>query len=199
MNAGNLISRTLKKVKRILSGDRNPRVLLLKKMPRAAVCAEIGVWKGNFSLLIEKITSPNKLHLIDPWQFQNEFPDRMYGGDIAKNQMDMDLIYEDVRNRFNNYQNVMIHRGKSEEVLQEFEDAYFDWIYIDGNHYYEYVLKDLQISLLKVKPGGIIAGDDYRWGEKEGFPVKRAVQDFIEENNLENNLELLGSQFIIQL
>jgi SAM-dependent methyltransferase len=167
-------------------------------MPKTAVCAEIGVWKGEFSELIRSMTLPRKLHLIDPWKFQGEFPERMYGGSVAKEQSDMDRIYENVRNRFNNYQNIILHRGKSEKVLQDFENAYFDWVYIDGNHYYEYVLNDLQICLSKVKPGGIIAGDDYTWGEKDGFPVKRAVQDFIKRNNLKGNLELIGSQFIIK-
>ena len=60
-------------------------------------------------------------------------------------------------------------------------------------------MKDLRFSFSKVKPGGIIAGDDFEWGEKEGFPVKQAVYDFIKENNLENSLEILDSQFIITL
>lgn len=168
-------------------------------MPRSSVCAEIGVWKGDFSKCIQKITSPKTLHLIDPWEFQNEFPERMFGGAVAKNQLDMDRIYEGVRKRFNNYTNVIIHRGKSERVLPEFKDAYFDWVYIDGNHYYEYVINDLRICLSKVKPGGIIAGDDYTWGEQEGFPIKRAIHDFIRENNLEDNLQILDSQFMIKL
>lgn len=199
MNTDNLIRRTIRKVKRILHLESNSRTLFLKKMPRSSLCAEIGVWKGDFSQQIQTLTSPKKLHLIDPWEFQSEFPDRMYGGYVAKNQLDMDNIYEGVRKRFNNYPNVLLHRGKSEKVLQEFEDAYFDWVYIDGNHYYEYVLNDLRLCLSKVKPGGTIAGDDYKWGEKEGFPVKRAVRDFIKENGLEDNLQILGSQFMIKL
>lgn len=198
MNAVNFMRRTVSTIKHVFHEKRNPRLLLLEKMPKTAVCAEIGVWKGDFSELIRSMTLPRKLHLIDPWKFQGEFPERMYGGSVAKEQSDMDRIYEHVRNRFNDYQNIILHRGKSEKVLQDFENAYFDWVYIDGNHYYEYVLNDLQICLSKVKPGGIIAGDDYTWGEKDGFPVKRAVQDFINRNNLKSNLELIGSQFIIK-
>ena len=199
MKGHSLIDTTISKVKRILIREDNPRLSLLKKMPKSAVCAEIGVWKGDFSMRIQNLTSPKKMHLIDPWILQNEFPERMYGGSVAQNQKDMDRIYEDVRIKFKNHQNVILHRGMSEEVLSEFEDAYFDWVYIDGNHYYEYVLMDLRTCLLKVKEGGLIAGDDYEWGEKEGYPVKKAVHDFIEENNLDSNMEILGSQFIIRL
>ncbi len=38
---------------------------------------------------------------------------------------------------------VKIHRGYSTDILEQFPDEYFDWIYIDGNHLYEYVKNDL--------------------------------------------------------
>jgi hypothetical protein len=49
-------------------------------MSKGSVCAEIGVWKGDYSDLILTITSPKKLHLIDPWEFQSEFSERMWWG-----------------------------------------------------------------------------------------------------------------------
>ncbi len=49
----------------------------------------------------------------------------------------------------------------------------------------------------KVKEGGFIFGDDYYWGEKDGFPVKAAVQDFVNDNGLEDKLTVIGGQFII--
>jgi hypothetical protein len=42
----------------------------------------------------------------------------------------------------------------SEEAVDLFENAYFDWVYIDGNPLYEYVRNDLQNYDPKVKPGG---------------------------------------------
>lgn len=199
MNLNSIFTEPVRKLLRIAPKSRKFRLNLLKNMPKGAVCAEIGVWKGDFSELILAITSPKKLHLIDPWEFQGEFPERMYGGSVAKSQGDMDLIYNDVRKRFGKYDNIFVNRGRSEQVLQEFPDAYFDWVYIDGNHYYDYVIKDLELCFSKVKPGGIIAGDDYAWGEKDGFPVKKAVQDFVDAKGLERNLEILGSQFMIKL
>ena len=57
-------------------------------------------------------------------------------------------------------ENVTICKGFSAEVLASFPDNYFDWVYIDGNHLYEFVKKDVELSFQKVKPGGVIAGDD---------------------------------------
>ncbi|HIF08442.1 MAG TPA: hypothetical protein EYQ81_00345 [Sneathiellales bacterium] len=61
-------------------------MLLLDRLAKNAVCAEIGVWKGDFSAQILKITAPKQLHLVDPWKFQSQFPRRLYGGAGAANQ-----------------------------------------------------------------------------------------------------------------
>ena len=167
-------------------------------MPRKAICAEIGVWKGGFSEQILSTTSPKRLHLIDPWEFQSEFSERMFGGSVAKSQQDMDNIYNAVKEKFKGFQNVVFNRGKSEKILHEFPDQYFDWVYVDGNHYYDYVIQDLQMCLRKVRRGGFITGDDYGWGESDGFPVKAAVQDFVNDNGLEGKLTVIGGQFIIE-
>lgn len=177
------------------------RLELLSRMPKGSICAEIGVWKGVFSRQILEITLPSRLYLIDPWLLQPEFSERLYGGRVAKNQRDMDRIYEGVRHQLERLPNVSILRGFSEEVLAEFSDGYFDWLYIDGNHEYEYVLKDLELAFLKIRPGGLITGDDYTWTPREGpkgyFPVKQAVQQFIGAKKLADKLSTISSQFII--
>jgi Methyltransferase domain len=197
MNVSTIMRRIGRKLVSPFLGDTDSRTALLSKMPRHAVCAEIGVWKGGFSERILKMTEPRELNLIDPWVFQSEFPDRMFGGKVAKNSDDMEEIYQDVRKRLGSLPNVAIHRGFSGDVLKQFKDGYFDWIYIDGNHYYDFVRKDLELAYVKVKPGGYITGDDYTWGEEEAFPVKRAVQDFVKEKSIETKPEVIGDQFII--
>ena len=179
--------------------NNSPRLMLLERMPKTSICAEIGVWKGEFSRLILSETNPKLFHLIDPWEFQPEFSERMYGGSVAKSQRDMDVIYHSVRQLFDNEERVIFNKDKSDKILESFEDNYFDWLYIDGNHYYDYVLQDLEISLRKVKVGGIIAGDDYTWGAQYDFPVRRAVEDFTQKNGLSSQLSIIQSQYLIQL
>ncbi|HTG43724.1 MAG TPA: class I SAM-dependent methyltransferase [Verrucomicrobiae bacterium] len=163
------------------------------------MCAEIGVWKGGFSRLILAQSDPRELHLIDPWLFQGQFPNRLYGGKIAQAQGDMDKIYEDVKRRFRSNEQVVIHRSTSVEALRAMKDDYFDWIYIDGDHSYEAVLKDLDIGECKVRKGGFLTGDDFYWRPNEGFPVKRAVDEFVAKRKPNLRLELIGSQFRIQI
>ncbi|MFC1727055.1 class I SAM-dependent methyltransferase [Patescibacteria group bacterium] len=151
----------------------------LKSLPKNSVGVEIGVWLGDLSQEILEIVQPKKLHLIDPWEFFPQYPHRWYGGGVAKKQADMDKIYRKVKKRFAGQKQVIVHRGKSEEVVQKFANNYFDWIFIDGDHSYEYVKKDLELFYSKVKVGGIIGGDDYWWAPIEGFPIRRAVKEFL--------------------
>jgi hypothetical protein len=93
---------------------------------------------------------------------------------------------------------VKVHRGYSSEVLTTFPDHYFDWMYIDGNHLYEFVMQDLQLALMKSKPGGYITGDDYgREGWWEGG-VERAVDEFCRSQRVEL-IAIRNNQFILKI
>lgn len=183
--------------------SKDHRHQLLQRMPAAGVCAEIGVWKGDFSQRILDVTTPSRLFLIDPWLFQGEFPNRMFGGKVAKSQADMDAIHDGVAARFADRPEVELCRGYSADVLPALEDGSLDWIYIDGNHYYDFVLEDLRIAWHKVRPGGFVTGDDYTWRPGDDspaheFPVKDAVRDFLREKGLADDRLWVGrSQFVI--
>jgi len=41
--------------------------------------------KGAFAILLDEITQPSKLHLIDPWEFRPEYPASLYG--VCKNAL----------------------------------------------------------------------------------------------------------------
>ena len=175
-----------------------PRQELLSMMPRNAVCAEIGVWKGEFSQQIKNLTRPKELTLIDPWAFQPSFPNRMFGGSVATSQDDMDAIYQSVVSQFA-YETVKILRMNSTDAAAQFPDSYFDWVYVDGNHYYEYVLSDLQTWLPKVRPGGFLTGDDYLWHDDNGRQsVKAAVTEFLNATP-GLSVTVIGDQFIINM
>ncbi len=154
------------------------RELLLRQMPKNSICAAIGVWKVGLTQRILNIVQPQKLHLIDPWLFQEEYPNRMYGGKVIQSQEDMDKIYQLVLEKTEG-KNVVFHRDFSRNVVPNLEDNYLDWIYIDGNNSYEFVKQDLELCFNKVKVGGLIAGDDYNLREEESFPIRRAVNEFI--------------------
>jgi len=164
------------------TSDKRGRDFLKKSIPKNSVGCELGVWKGEFSELLLEWVKPTKLYLVDPWLFQPEFSQSWYGGTVANNQAAMDDIYKDICERFGNKANVQIVRKKTEELVDEIPDHSLDWAYIDANHAYDHVLRDLRTFELKIKHGGIFFGDDYGSGKKSPSPVAEAVQDFLKES-----------------
>ena len=69
----------------------------------------------------------------------------------------------------------------------EFPDEYFDLVYIDSNHFFDHVVRDLECWWPKVRLGGYIAGHDYfAPGDKRrsrGSEVRAAVDQFFGEGN----------------
>ena len=51
-----------------------------------------------------------------------------------------------------------------------------DFVFLDSIHTYEYCKKEIIAWLPKIKPGGMIAGDDYR---PEHLTVARAVDELL--------------------
>jgi hypothetical protein len=115
---------------------------------------------------------------------------------VAKSQGDMDGIFESVRSRFKADDRVQFKRDVSDNALNSFPDGYFDWVYIDGNHYFEYVLKDIELSLVKTKMNGIVCGDDLYWGKEIGYPIKRAVEE-VKTKYKNIRVEYIKSQYVI--
>ena len=141
---------------------------MLSKLRKGGEVAEIGVAQGDFSELILKITEPDSLHLIDVWN------SRIYSADLLKK----------VASRFKEAIDdgrVLIHRKLSTVATEDFEDNYFDWIYIDTTHSYDMTREELGKYASKVKHDGIIAGHDYtmgNWDSLKRYGVIEAVHEF---------------------
>lgn len=143
-------------------------------VPKQSIGAEIGVHKGQFSRELMQVAQPSLLHLIDPWY--------MLGKEWkwAQGERSTVLALCGVLRRFEDdlvSGRVKLHVGFSWEVLSGFPDAYFDWVYLDSSHAYEHTMRELAILALKVKPEGIITGDDWRPDAHPG--LIRAVRDFV--------------------
>ena len=168
------------------------RSRLLTRMPQQSICAEIGVWEGDYSAEILDAVNPTSLVLIDPWQFMPQHPESIYGGAEADGQDYMDRIHQNVTERFSGDPRVTILRETSTDAASRFEDGHFDWIYLDADHSYEAAKADLAAWAPKIRPGGYLAGDDYVDGGWWNGGVKQAVN--------ESGLDLVwqrGSQFVL--
>lgn len=173
------------------------RARLLGHIPKGGVAAEIGVWEGAFSEKILALTEPRELHLIDPWLYQPEFANTGFGR--KKHETRMEEMFREVSAKFQDRPQVTLHRATSAEALEQFPDGYFDWVYIDGNHNEPFVGNDLSVCRRKVRPGGIIAGDDFNWMTEIGAPVRTAVEKMVSELGAKARLKLIANQYIVWL
>lgn len=92
----------------------------------------------------------------------------------------------DVQKKFGN---IEVKVGLSVEQVPLLENHSFDLVYIDADHSYAGVVQDIAVSILKVKPNGIISGHDYC--EKYHNPVFTAVNDYIKSGVL-HSLQTYG-------
>ena len=175
------------------------RLLLLDSLPKNGRGAEIGVWNGGFSGYVLEVTRPKELVLIDPWDLLAEQNPEDWTHKKHSEAEEMLTMRRNVESLYGDIPNVNIKVGFSAEVLAEYPDDYFDWVYIDGNHYYDFVRKDLELSFKKVRPGGIVAGDDFFWKRNDRMHVKEAVLDTMRSLGMQNRPTRFGQQFMIKV
>ena len=169
------------------------RERLVSFLPPGAVAAEIGVAYGDFSQVMLDRARPSQLHLIDPWS-HNEASDhdpRGFLDDAAGKDGPApapayneggEKIYRDVCARFAGRSEVAIHRQFSYRIAQQFPERHFDFVYLDGNHTYEFVLQDLLDFGPKVKDEGLIIGHDFfedAYASQHRYGVIDAVHRFL--------------------
>lgn len=142
---------------------------------------EIGVYKGHSITYLGNLLINRKgaeLHAVDLWDDTYIWDDNFtkLTGDYKKYKQKIKPYLFDIYKKhlkFKNLDNfIQSHKGFSDKMASKFSDNYFDFIFIDADHTYEQVIKDIKAWLPKLKKGGIIAGHDY--GNKD-TGVKRAV------------------------
>lgn len=108
--------------------------------------AEIGVSKGRFSKAMCKANPELKLICVDPWNtdYHNDY----------------ELEYQKAVKLLKPY-GCKIIRDTSTGAVKNIEDRSLDFVYIDAEHSFDFVMMDLILWGEKVRYGGIISGHDY--------------------------------------
>jgi hypothetical protein len=159
------------------------RESIFKILPKYSVCAELGVFRGDFSKLIIKHIKPKELHLVDVWEslYGDFYPN--WGVYTNFGNLKTKDAYNETLEKIKGA-NYKIHTGDDLEYLKSISNHYFDWVYIDSSHEYEHTFRELELLNQKVKPFGIIAGHD--WHTDESHPhygVAKAVKEFCVNKN----------------
>lgn len=181
----------------------------LKKMDKNSIAVEIGTDEGNFS---EKILNANEnitLYCIDPYISYDDYKDAINtktGDELFKK------TYNKLKSKYGERVKFIRNFSSDKSTIENIPPI--DFLYIDGNHSYKYVLEDLENYYPKVKNGGIIMGDDavdldeskrdcngdvlINWSYNcyGYYGVVNAFNNFIKLNKIQGSL--IGNQFVIK-
>jgi len=120
------------------------------------VGCEIGVSWGENARLILVNLDISKLYLVDPlWKNAKE---------LAQTKQYIHEYLDKI---------TWIDKRSEDVTTEDIPHDSLDFVYIDGDHRYEPVMKDLELYWPRVKKGGLFAGHDFY-----NAGVKKAVLEF---------------------
>ena len=138
----------------IIHNQNREEILKTINQIKNGVCLEIGVLKGHYSKKILE-QNPKMLYIVDAWMPLENYEDETNNKNHPNAFIEAKIIADLYSDKC-----VMI-KAKSTQAVEIFKDNFFDFIYIDANHSYEEVKKDINNWFPKVKSGGILGGHDY--------------------------------------
>lgn len=154
--------------------------------PKASNWVEIGSYIGESALIFASFSFVKELNCVDPF--------------ILGKRTDLEDCFRERLKIFMKPRRpkVHLHLETSENYAPKVENKSIDVVYIDGDHSYEAVLKDLESWYPKLKEGGFLCGHDYNpVGKHKG--VYKAVNEFIDHRNLQILKRYPDGSFVIRV
>jgi Methyltransferase domain len=130
---------------------------------------ELGVFRGAFAEnLLRRCQSIVHYYMLDPWQHLDD-----WNKPANVDQSAFDGIYAQAMatTEFARERRIVL-RGTTTKMIDEISDRSLDIAYIDGDHTLRGIAIDLIRTYPKVRPGGILGGDDYSptiWQHPDNF------------------------------
>lgn len=122
---------------------------------------QLGAYLGDASVwLMENILvdTSSVLYDVDTWEGSDE---------PAHDVMDFNQVYKYYLKRTKKYPNLKHFKTTTYEYLR-FDNNTYDFVYVDADHTAVSVLLDAVLAWDLLKPGGIMAFDDYEWRSGKG-------------------------------
>ena len=149
--------------------ERRARALV-SRLGESPVGVEVGVFRGEMSEWLLKLHPRLKLYMVDPWK----------GNAQPRHRKRQEQLRAEAATRtsFAQERREIVARP-SLEAASDFADGSLDFVFIDGDHTHDAVVRDIEAWLPKVKPEGVFGGHDY----VDVWPgVKRAVDEAVERH-----------------
>lgn len=152
---------------------------------------EIGSFEGSSAVYFSDymLDHPEAtLNCVDPFDSNDPTtPFTMSGNDTM-------IRFMNNISQSKNFQKITLKKMYSSEFYKT-NSKTFNFIYVDGSHLVEDIKIDFRECLTILEIGGILAFDDYKWGDGS---IKKCIDDLYEENKDALNLIGHGYQIMFQ-
>jgi hypothetical protein len=120
--------------------------------------AEVGVYRGVFAeALLGSCSGITTYYFIDPWRHLEGWNKPANKDDDTFNE-----YFDEAMNRTAPWESKrVVLRGRTTEVIDSIPDGSVDLAYVDGDHTLRGISIDLTRAWPKVRPGGVLGGDDF--------------------------------------
>ena len=174
--------------------------LIKQNKERNLSIMEIGTWFGASALswaqgLTEHSNSKGSLTCVDAWKPFFDLKEHKNNDYVLEMEelLESDFAYNIFLHNINTVPKSITtqhFRGKSENILNCLKDETYSVIFIDADHTYNFVKKDIMNSLRLVENYGIICGDDLNIQMKnvdKNFAIQNKNKDFIKDPKTNKN------------
>ena len=152
---------------------------------------EIGSYEGRSAIFFADIFRESKISCVDTWSGSDEHQNINFKS--IENNFDQNI--ENLKNN----QLLTKYKMTSDNFFYQ-NTAKFDFVYVDGDHSKDQVLKDLQNSWSILNSNGFLLIDDYMWWYYKNLEKNPAssVNIFINKNIDQISKLIIWHQVLIQ-
>lgn len=173
--------------------DYKPFYSWLSSQKNINIIAEIGSWKGHSTSFIAKRMAEEKkifkIYAIDVWEKWENYTvfDESQKDLLDEVRQSHDIFIENIK-RAGVQKYIIDIQEDSHHAHAQFENDFFDCVFLDADHKYDVVKKDIELWYPKVRKNGIFAGHDYYQKSTPECGVKRAVDEIFDNVNVNGSV-----------
>jgi predicted O-methyltransferase YrrM len=155
------------------------KILELLEEYKPKVCVELGSWKGASAVAMARVLRKwrGTLTCVDTWA-----ADAFYGGVMKGEPIPPPTMLDECAGNLVKAElsaTVRFVCATTTDAAKWWTEP-IDFLYVDADHSFASVLADLEAWVPHVKPGGLIAGDDYA---NPAFPGVRMAWNYFEHEH----------------
>lgn len=144
------------------------------------VGCEVGVFRGRNARVMFRAIPGLKLYGIEPFSDQ---PSSTRHKTVPRYERNERVTGERLAGK-----DFTLIKKFSECAVQDIPYDSLDFVYIDGDHSYDYAMLDIILWTRRVRPGGIVSGHDYiakgEYNHAFDVNVKEAVDDYLKMHKI---------------